>query len=208
MLPKNAYTGIVACGGQSSRMGQDKSRLRYHALPQHDHVFRMLQDFCSETYISCNPEQAPEIDSDYPRIVDHPAYTGLGPLTALLSAIHACPGKNIIMLACDYPYLTRDEIGTFVSFARRSNPQPAAFYDRQAQAYVPVLGCYPHETHSCLLDPKSDPGFSLQRFLKQEHAARFIPANPGALIGVDDPEMMLKTKQKIQERTYGKQPSF
>ena len=50
------------CGGKSSRMGTDKSRIIYHEKEQQYHVYEMLQLICEDVFISCNKEQQAFID--------------------------------------------------------------------------------------------------------------------------------------------------
>lgn len=204
MTQKRNWTGIVACGGKSARMGRDKSRLTYHVLPQREHLFQMLDMFCAETFLSCSAEQEAEADTRIPVIVDHPLFEGAGPLTGLLSAMRVNPGNPILLLACDYPLLRREDWAAFVGFVDEDPSRPAAFYDSEAQSYVPVLGYYPDSARQELMASVQVPGFSLQRYLKKEAARKFIPPHADALISVDDEQMMGWAKEKLKwsERDY------
>ena len=44
--------GLVVCGGQSTRMGMDKSQLQYHGVPQREWLYELLQPLCEDVYIS------------------------------------------------------------------------------------------------------------------------------------------------------------
>jgi len=197
MTATSKLIGITACGGKSTRMGQDKSLLRYHRLPQCYHVFEMLNKCCEATFISCNVEQKCGFDLRYPVIVDEPGVSNAGPLTALLSAMKACPGDNILFIGCDYPYLRNEDISNFLACISKAMEKPAAFYNSDAQVYIPLLGYYPANSEKLLRAGISDANFSLQRFLKTEKATQFIPANQDAMMSVDDPEMMAQVKLRL-----------
>ena len=73
--------GLVVCGGQSTRMGMDKSQLQYHGVPQREWLYELLQPLCEDVYISCNAEQAAEIGDSYPTITDATIYRNIGPVS-------------------------------------------------------------------------------------------------------------------------------
>ena len=142
MLLKNNLIGIIACGGNSDRMGTDKSLLVYYDKPQRYYLCDILRESCNSVYISCNKEQVKQMLSGYQYIIDEPAFNNAGPLTACLSAFKQFPGRDILLIACDYPYLTGDEIRRFIDFFAGKN-KPAAFYNlvekvlRSAQVVPP-----------------------------------------------------------------------
>ena len=199
MTAMSTLIGIVACGGKSTRMGQDKSLLRYHTLPQCYHVFQMLDKYCASTFLSCNKEQKSSLDPSYPVIVDKGDVSGAGPLTALLSAMKDCPGKHILFIGCDYPYLREEDIRDFIICVSNAMEKPAAFYNSEAQIYIPVLGYYPANSEKPLRAGITDAQFSLQRFLMAQNATQFMPMNPEAIISVDNPEMMNQVKKQLEK---------
>src|SRR5690242_8452653 len=112
MQAANTY-GIVLCGGQSSRMGKDKSLISYYNKPQRYHVYDMLQPFCEKVIISCNEKQSGGIEKEYDILADHDSYSGIGPMAALLTAFTNFPEKNILLVGCDYPFLTAASLRSF-----------------------------------------------------------------------------------------------
>ena len=61
--------GLVLAGGKSQRMGEDKGLINYHGKIQREYMADLLDDICEETFISCRPEQAAEIEH-YPTLPD------------------------------------------------------------------------------------------------------------------------------------------
>src|SRR5215210_4131502 len=96
--------GLVLAGGQSTRMGNDKGRMQWHAKEQLYFMADLLRTFCSEVYLSCREEQEAEIQNyHYKTITDR--YSGLGPYGAILSAFHKISGVAWLVVACDLPLM-------------------------------------------------------------------------------------------------------
>lgn len=186
---KKDLIGIIACGGSSSRMGSDKSLLVYHALPQRYHIYEMLEGLCSKVYISCNKVQARSMDTRYNYIIDNPELLHAGPLTACLSAISQFPESNILLIGCDYPFLSRNEVDDFITFFSGKN-LPAAFFDPESKCYIPVLGYYPAGSETKLIKWQEDKSYSLQQFLKETSALKYIPKDLRCMTSIDTPEAM------------------
>ena len=74
--------GLVVCGGESSRMGMDKSLLVYHQKSQSYHMYEMLDLLCDKVFVSCNKKQASAIPDDYEKIIDLELYQNIGPIAA------------------------------------------------------------------------------------------------------------------------------
>ncbi|MEO9483918.1 MAG: NTP transferase domain-containing protein [Ekhidna sp.] len=94
--------GLILIGGQSTRMGEDKSAIQYHEKPQVQHLFELLSSSIPETYISMRKDQ--KIDFSNRLITDNLEVKG--PLNGLLSAYEAFPFKAWLVLAVDMPFIT------------------------------------------------------------------------------------------------------
>ncbi len=181
----HAY-GLVVCGGNSSRMGTDKSMLSYYGKPQRYHVYEMLQPICEQVFISCNKEQAASIEAGYNFLQDDPAYQNIGPIAALLTAFDKFSGKNILFIGCDYPFLTPADLQDFAAVCKKENP--AAFFNKQEELYEPLLAWYPYNTFDALKKNYADKQFSLQHFLKNNSALKYFPKHVSSIKSIDNPE--------------------
>jgi molybdopterin-guanine dinucleotide biosynthesis protein A len=106
-----SLTGLVLCGGKSSRMGTDKGLLKISSKTWAQHTFDKLSQVCKTVYISINPAQLPfymEVFKPVSLLTD--SVSVQGPLTGLLSFHHLFPEENVLLLACDMPYLTVDTL--------------------------------------------------------------------------------------------------
>jgi len=178
--------GLVACGGSSSRMGTDKSMLIYDRKPQRYHMYEMLQPFCEKVFISCREEQAGTVEDGYNILTDHPAYNEIGPMAALLSAFTAFPKKNMLLIGCDYPFLTANDLKQFSAYCN-DEVHAVAFYNDKGNVYEPLLAWYDHNSFSALKEMYDTKQYSLQHFLRTVEAIKFYPGNEKSIISVDTP---------------------
>ncbi|HNU88274.1 MAG TPA: molybdenum cofactor guanylyltransferase [Ferruginibacter sp.] len=188
-------TGLAVCGGQSSRMGTDKSLLLYHDKPQRYHLYDMLQPFCETVFISCNAEQARNMEPGYDLLPDHPSYSNTGPMAALLSAYKEFPGKNILFIGCDYPFLTGTHLRQFSEYC--NGLKPVCFYNEQSAVYEPLLAWYPNESFEPLKKMQEAGEYSLQHFLISSQAVKFYPGSKRSIISIDTHEDFIKASTQL-----------
>jgi molybdopterin-guanine dinucleotide biosynthesis protein A len=193
--------GLVLCAGKSTRMGSDKSLLSYHDRPQCYHGFDMLLPLCQKVFISCNDQQIGNFDELHPLMVDKTEFAGTGPIAGLLSAFGDYPGKNIMMIGCDYPYLTEDELRRFAA-ACLPGPHAAAFYNVTENVFDPVLGWYSHQCAGFLRERFLAGKFSLQHFLKDVGAYEYIPLDLLSMHSIDTPLLHTDAVSKIKNKDY------
>ncbi|MES1222484.1 MAG: molybdenum cofactor guanylyltransferase [Bacteroidota bacterium] len=198
MQSVNKLYGLVICGGQSSRMGMDKSLLDYYGRPQRYYVYGMLGTLCDEVFISCNKEQAKTIDNQYKTITDVPAYSGIGPMAAILSAFDQYPGTGWLVVGCDYPFITRKALNDFIKSIDRNNIA-AAFYNPKENMYEPVLAWYSYPALDELKEMFGAGEYSLQRFLKKKNAGKFYPGDEKLVQSVDTAEDYERAKKIIDQ---------
>lgn len=191
----NTY-GLVLCGGNSSRMGTDKSMLQYYDKPQRYHVYDMLLPFCEKVFISCNNVQENKMEAGYPFLTDMEEYNNTGPMAALLTAFTKYPTKNILLAGCDYPFLSSADIKDFSAVC---NHAPAAFYNDADQVYEPLLAWYPFQVFDELKNRHASKQYSLQHFLKDNKAVKFYPGNEKSMVSVDTKETFIKAYKSINK---------
>ena len=177
--------GLVVCGGKSSRMGIDKSILKYYEKQQRYHMYNRLMPLCKRVFISCNEEQEGNIEKGYQFIKDGEGFGDVGPIKALLTAFTKYPEKNLLFIGCDYPFLTLKELQLFSFVCKK---EPAAFYNNSDNMYEPMLAWYPYTCFDELKRMHKAKEFSLQHFLKINHAVKHLPANNNCIQSIDTPE--------------------
>jgi len=192
--------GLIACGGNSSRMGMDKSMLIYQHKPEVYRLYELLEIFCETVLISCNANQAAGIDSSYNCCPDLDCYANNGPIAGLLSAFTNVPGNNILLIGCDYPFLDADCLQGFAAFIQHEN-KPAAFYNEKEQLFEPLLAFYPFHECKQLKERYHTNQLSLQHYLKSANARKYIPANEKCMTSIDTYSDYINTKMYFETNT-------
>ncbi|MEM8932296.1 MAG: molybdenum cofactor guanylyltransferase [Acidobacteriota bacterium] len=101
--PGGSVVGVALAGGQSRRMGRDKTVLVVPGDPRtllRSTVDR-LAEVCSEVLVADGGRRRL---GDVPSVVDGP---GRGPIAGVLGAAAARPGRDLLVLACDLPAVPR-----------------------------------------------------------------------------------------------------
>ena len=186
--------GLVLCGGNSNRMGTDKSMLQYYDKPQRYHVYDMLLPFCERVFIACNAHQANSIAEGYDFIEDNPLYNDIGPMAALLSAFTLHPQKNLLLIGCDYPFLKTAELETFSLLCKNV---PASFYNNEGVIYESMLAWYPFTCVDELKRMFDAKQFSLQQLLRKYDAIKYVPTDLNSIKSVDTTEAFNETYKLI-----------
>lgn len=176
-------------------MGRDKSMLQYYDKPQRYHVYDMLLPFCERVFISCNAEQADSIEAGYDFITDAAAYTDIGPMAGLLTAFKRFPGKHLLVIGCDYPFLKTADLVQFSGHCKKDHP--VCFYNEQEDIYEPLLSWYPNSSFTGLKTIFAEKKYSLRQFLQNNGALKFYPTNTYCMVSVDTQEAFIKAFNTI-----------
>lgn len=193
----DAPFGLVVCGGNSSRMGIDKSMLVYHDEPQCYFLHRILQPFCEQVFISCNARQVNQFEAGYQLIPDNPLFSNIGPMAALLSAFELNPNQHFLVIGCDYPFLEAGDVSTFLNTIKKES-LASAFFNREAKVYEPLLAYYKSQSAITLLEMHKQNKHSLQHFLAENDAEKFYPGNDRCMQSVDTMEAYFKAKAEMK----------
>jgi molybdopterin-guanine dinucleotide biosynthesis protein A len=200
-MTRDKLTGLVICGGASTRMGRDKSLLKYHDKEQRYHIADMLSHYCKDVYLSLNESQT-IADSAYPAFTDLPQYSNSGPMAALLTAYHFLPGNNLVVIGCDYPLLSRSELEGFISSIKKET-NCMAFYNEEDGFYEPLLAYYAAPMGRVVATYFEQGNTSLQRLLKEHKAERYFPKDKDSIKSVDDAAAYEQVKAWIKHNNDG-----
>ncbi|MGZ3730091.1 MAG: NTP transferase domain-containing protein [Bdellovibrionota bacterium] len=173
--------GLVLCGGESRRMGRDKSAIVYpelSPLPSALRMHKLLSKVCEKTFLSLRPGQ--NGFPGLPRIEDQ--LSGGGPAAALLAAHHHHPQAAWFVLACDFPFVDESAL---LLLARERDPARAATYFLQCdQLPEPLFAIWEPAAFRALLELGQSPRRTLERL-----GGKVVAAPAGrALRNVNSPE--------------------
>lgn len=193
--------GIVVCGGESSRMGKDKSMVTYHQKPQYEHVGDLLENCCGKVVLSCNTRQLAHLETQYEKLPDLPEYANNGPIAALLTAFKTFPGKHFLFIGCDYPLLLMEDIYSFLTSIGKNNIA-AAFYNADGK-YEPLLAWYSCQLGEILDNHYRITDLSLQSLLRKVNAQKFFPKSENVMKSVDTMEDFEEMQAFINRINHG-----
>ena len=138
---------LVLSGGKSSRMKTDKGSLTYHGVNQRQYLYNLLSQYC-QTYISCNDQQAPELQERFPTLKD--SFLNLGPIGGILSAFQSDPNSAWLTIACDLPYLSEETIKHLIKH-RNTKKSATAFLDADGRFPEPLITIWEPKSYLVLL---------------------------------------------------------
>ena len=178
-------TGLVLCGGKSTRMGNDKAFITYHTKPQYAHVTDMLQPFCQEVFISCNAAQKSIIAQYYQYLEDNATFNKAGPLTGVLTAFNQLSQQALLVVGCDYPYLTPNDIKALLD-ARQPDIDVVCYKNPESNFEEPLLAIYEKQCAPLLFNFFQSGQQSLRHFLKTVRTKTINPSHIKNITSVDE----------------------
>ncbi len=137
--------GVILCGGNSSRMGNDKGLL----LAQEKTWAQSAQEkFRSlPTVLSINSKQEHNYKSIFPKeqlITDDQTLSLAGPLLGILSVHKRYASEDLLILACDLPLIDQEVLETLQKEYRNNGGYEAYVFNVENQT-EPLCGIYTHK---------------------------------------------------------------
>jgi molybdopterin-guanine dinucleotide biosynthesis protein A len=140
-------TGLILCGGRSSRMGSDKGLLPAEGITWAATAYNKLSSIVSSIFISVNDEQLSSYAKHFNRdqlIVDDNQLNIGGPLHGLLSTHLQFPQEDIFLFACDLLFMETIVFDTLL-LQQKTFPGKEAFVFNQSGEAEPLCGIYTAE---------------------------------------------------------------
>jgi len=135
--------GFILVGGQSSRMGRDKSQLIINGQTTSQMIAQALAPVTNRVRLVGSHS-----DATLPNIPD--SHDRWGPLGGIQAALHACRTERCLIVACDLPFVTRELFALLLDLMNDSNTVADAIVpvqpDGTPQPLCAVYNCAP-----CLL---------------------------------------------------------
>lgn len=128
-------SGIILCGGKSSRMGRQKAFLPYAGCTLIEHRLRHMQGLFAEVFLVTNqPEQFSHLTSNVVKDI----VPDRGPLAGILSGLLVSVYEHCFVLPCDMPLMDDSLILTMAK--RRQNVDMLLY--QHDNVVEPLVGVY------------------------------------------------------------------
>lgn len=136
-------TGVILCGGASSRMGSDKGLLLRNGKQWVLHTVALM-DACGLFYVVSvaghNINEYQQLLPESPLICDDPSLQFGGPLKGLLSAHLAMPTEDLLVLAVDMQGMKADFLQQIIDASKENDAKAILF--KQGDQLEPLCGLY------------------------------------------------------------------
>jgi molybdopterin-guanine dinucleotide biosynthesis protein A len=186
---------LVLVGGESLRMGEDKSKIAYHGMPQYQYIANICHEKGLETFISSREHM--DKMGGFPVIVDR--INGMGPFGAICTAFMSDPDSAWLVLATDVPLLKSSDIEKLL-LNRDPSMYATCFKHPDKEFPEPLITLFEPKIYSRFMYFLSQ-GYSCPRkvLINSRHKA-ITPDDPASLINVNTPEEkeMVIQQLKIQ----------
>lgn len=179
-----SLTGIILCGGQSLRMGRDKSLMQIGNLPLYRIQLERVADYCIQVFISCRKEQAVNYP-DAQVIIDQ--LDNIGPAAGILAAGKILPEVLLLILPCDMVLKNDDLLRQLCSKVTESTL--GCFFIENASGIIqPFPGIY-SPTLLEQFNMEVDKGMlSIRKFLEKQQNITTLPIKRGEIHNLNTPE--------------------
>ena len=165
--------GLILIGGKSSRMGTDKSLLKYHGMSQREYLFSLLSKFCKEVYFSSREEQGLSENV----IIDTRA---ISPISGILSAFEYNSQTAWLVLACDMPLVSEEPLELLISH-RNKEKIATAFYNPEINAPEPLITIYEPKAY-LLLNEYIQAGHKSPKVFLQNNDVQLLPIEENSFL--------------------------
>jgi len=141
-------TGIVLCGGLSSRLGKDKMIIEKDNQPVFQYWNNILRTFCSDVFISCTLDQKNKYKIEN---TIHDNEINQGPLAGIVSGIKIFPFTPLFVVACDLVYLNKQDLLTLLTL-RNENKMATCYKNYENNLPFPLFTIYEPNIFKPLID--------------------------------------------------------
>lgn len=172
MMDTGEITGIVLCGGRSSRMGREKGLCLLQGKPLVAYAIELIQPFCNTIILSAHHDAYKRLDY---RIVSD-MYPGIGPLGGLYSSLSASGTSSNLVIACDMPLVPPGLISEMINQAEGYD----AVVPRYQGRAEPLCACYKKKLTEVFEESIRQKKYGLQEIISgmQVHMIDIVPAMP------------------------------
>ncbi|HVG40212.1 MAG TPA: NTP transferase domain-containing protein [Chitinophagaceae bacterium] len=199
MKNKNSIlNGLVLTGGKSTRMGYDKSAIKWHGEEQKYYLIKLLQPYCINVFISCRKGQLQEKSCLYKSIEDS---TEGGALGAIVTAFDYCNTCAWLVVACDLPFLD-DATINYLLKNRNTSSNATAFISPFDGLPEPLITLWEPGSFNTLVHKQKEGKTCPRKALINSKVHLIIPPNPTALTNANTKDDVKKINPEIYKMLF------
>ncbi|HYH57053.1 MAG TPA: NTP transferase domain-containing protein [Anseongella sp.] len=191
--------GLILCGGKSTRMQADKSQLRYHAVPQWQYIFRLLQEHVSDSWVSCRREQADQFGQGINLLFDKETAGVSGPAAGILAGHERFPEAAWLVLACDLPLVTEESIRALARGRKPESPA-TAFLNPEKNWPEPLLAIWEPAALQLLQRNAGEDRYCPRKTLQECKPFLLNFSHPEELFNANTPEDKALAEDKLKRK--------
>jgi molybdopterin-guanine dinucleotide biosynthesis protein A len=130
-------TGIIICGGKSSRMGREKGDCLLNSKPLIEYPLEVLSSVCRQVLLGTDKKNYRYLQ--LPMVLDE--YKGIGPLGGIHACLKASSTTDNLIISCDMPLISKELVEYILSQNRdddvvlpvfKGKPEPlCAYYNKR-----------------------------------------------------------------------------
>jgi molybdopterin-guanine dinucleotide biosynthesis protein A len=191
---KSPLRALILAGGESRRMGHDKSQIDYHGRPQEVHLAEVCQELGLTVSISKRHEERDEIGG-FPVLKD--VFLGMGPYGAILTAFQKYRNTALLVLACDLPFIDGEKIKELITsraphqFMTALKGASKDFAEPLVAIYEPRM--YPRMLHGLGL------GYNCPTKLLRNTDIQSVEVKDEVVMNINTPEDLADVDQRIKD---------
>lgn len=188
--------GLILAGGESARMGTDKSLLQFHGKSQRTHLHNLLLKFCHQVFLSCRT--AENIPAHFNPLPDQ--FDFKSPLNGILSAFTYQPDVAWLSVPVDMPFLDEKIISHLIA-ERQKDKLATCFFDSDGKKPEPLFTLWESKSFPLLMAYYQTGKKQPRDFLRTHNVAVLPSPDPKMHINVNSPE-------DLQQYNIGKNHSL
>ncbi|QOI97651.1 MAG: NTP transferase domain-containing protein [Flammeovirgaceae bacterium] len=186
--------GLILAGGQSSRMGFDKSEVYYYDKPQRQYLAELLLPFCRQVFLSAHKPPAGTTLSALPD-----RFSFEGPLNGILTAFYHQPEAAWLTVPVDMPYIDKPLLDLLVA-GRSAEKIVTCFLDSTGLQPEPLLAIWEPGALTPLKEFCNTGGNSPREFIRNNQATLLTVPHPKYLININTPEELEEFRKTLQQK--------
>lgn len=183
-------------GGQSLRMGTDKSHLKVNEKYLYQIAAEKLKPYCQQIILSVNAFQAKKNKFEYPTIID--IYKNEGPISGILSCYDS-GHSNIFLLAADLAAILSENLQDLLAIHQPEKDQCTMFYNDKEGYFEPLLSIWEEPALTNLKIYFDQGGRSLQKFLIGQNIQKYPLKDYQHFKNINTPDDFNALKTTINE---------